>query len=112
MPEDNQKTPDTIPAPDEFAPPVGPSWHGEQEESACQTVGESEMPTAIPSFMRGIGGIRKSATRIDPVSPYEQLIGKRDHLKLELQRVEEAIKVLEENPEIERVMRLVGRALY
>lgn len=97
-------------APDDFVtiPPAPEELLEKEAEMSNAETGEA--PPSVP-FLRGIGGVNR-LLRKNPISPYEQLIEKRAHLQEELVRTEEAIKALEANPEIERVMRLVGRALY
>lgn len=51
-------------------------------------------------------------TSVRPAGPIDQLRQRKELLEAQLAKTNEALEALEANPEIARVMQLVGKALY
>jgi hypothetical protein len=78
------------------------------------TAAETSSYEASEKLSAMMGGGLRSLTRLHSrqISQYEQLLELRKNLQAKLADIEAAITALDENPQIERVMRLVSRALY
>ncbi len=100
--------------PDEKDQTTEPEWPTEgpspsEGEMACE-----QSDGTMDKMVARIGGGMRDITSIRPraISQYEQLLALRKSLNEKMAEVNAAIKALEDNPQIERVFRLVSRALY
>ena len=70
-----------------------------------------ESAKSLVGYASGQQGLLAVGRAYKP-SQQEMLLEKKKALEAELERVDKALRALEEHPEIERVMTLVSQALY
>lgn len=109
MPDEKDEQPNV---PEDW-PVEGPSGSEMVGEPMTATEASSYEASEKLNAMIGGAGLRGIARiKMRNPSQYEQLLELRHTLQRKLADTEAAIAALEENPAIERVMRLVSRALY